>query len=191
MELLERQIKQKGKVFEGGVLSVGSFVNQNMDVQLLSAMADEVAAHFAGKNVDKVLTVEASGIALAVLVAERMNCEAVFAKKSKSLNAKGEAYEAECRSFTRPGVNIISLPKEYLPENSNVLIVDDFLAVGNAANALIDIVGQAKANLVGMSVAVEKGFQGGGDALREKGVDLLSLAIVESMEGGEIVFRNN
>ena len=162
-----------------------------MDVKLLSAMADEVAAHFAGRNVDKVLTVEASGIALAVLVAERMNCEAVFAKKSKSLNAKGEAYEAECRSFTRPGVNIISLPKEYLPENSNVLIIDDFLAVGNAANALLDIVGQAKANLVGMSVAIEKGFQGGGDALREKGVDLLSLAIVESMEDGKIVFRNN
>ena len=186
MKLLEQQIAQRGKVYEGGVLSVGGFVNQNMDVKLLSAMADEVAAHFAGGKVDKVLTVEASGIALAVLVAE-----AVFAKKSKSLNAKGEAYEAECRSFTRPGVNIISLPKEYLPQNSNVLIIDDFLAVGNAANALLDIVSQAKANLVGMSVAIEKGFQGGGDALREKGVDLLSLAIVESMEDGKIVFRNN
>ena len=191
MKLLEQQIAQRGKVYEGGVLSVGGFVNQNMDVKLLSAMADEVAAHCAGGKVDKVLTVEASGIALAVLVAERLNCEAVFAKKSKSLNAKGEAYEAECRSFTRPGVNIISLPKEYLPQNSNVLIIDDFLAVGNAANALLDIVSQAKANLVGMSVAIEKGSQGGGDALREKGVDLLSLAIVESMEDGKIVFRNN
>ena len=191
MKLLEQQIAERGNVYEGGVLSVGSFVNHNMDVKLLCAMADEIVAHFAGKRVDKVLTVEASGIALAVLVAERMNCEVVFAKKSKSLNAKGEAYEAECRSFTRPGVNIISLPKQYLAENANVLIIDDFLAVGNAANALIDIVGQAKANLVGMSVAIEKGFQGGGDALRKSGVDLLSLAIVESMEDGKITFRNN
>ena len=191
MKLLEQQIAERGKVYEGGVLSVGSFVNHNMDVKLLCAMADEIVAHFAGKRVDKVLTVEASGIALAVLVAERMNCEVVFAKKSKSLNAKGEAYEAECRSFTRPGVNVISLPKQYLAEKSNVLIIDDFLAVGNAANALIDIVGQAKANLVGMSVAIEKGFQGGGDALRKSGVDLLSLAIVESMEDGKITFRNN
>ncbi|MGN1093799.1 MAG: xanthine phosphoribosyltransferase [Candidatus Neoclostridium sp.] len=191
MKLLEQQIAERGKVYEGGVLSVGSFVNHNMDVKLLCAMADEIAAHFAGKRVDKVLTVEASGIALAVLVAERMNCEVVFAKKSKSLNAKGEAYEAECRSFTRPGVNVISLPKQYLAEKTNVLIIDDFLAVGNAANALIDIVGQAKANLVGMSVAIEKGFQGGGDALRKSGVDLLSLAIVESMEDGKITFRNN
>ena len=191
MKLLEQQIAERGKVYEGGVLSVGSFVNHNMDVKLLCAMADEIVAHFAGKRVDKVLTVEASGIALAVLVAERMNCEVVFAKKSKSLNAKGEAYEAECRSFTRPGVNVISLPKHYLAEKSNVLIIDDFLAVGNAANALIDIVGQAKANLVGMSVAIEKGFQGGGDALRKSGVDLLSLAIVESMEDGKITFRNN
>lgn len=190
MELLEKAIAEKGKVYDGGVLNVGSFVNHQIDVKLLSEMADEVCAHFGGRGINKILTVEASGIALAVLVAERFGCRMVFAKKSKSLNVDGELYCAECRSFTRGTTNNITVPKEYIGAQDNVLIVDDFLAVGNAAEALRSIVAQSGAKLSGITVAVEKGFQGGGDKIRGDGIDLLSLAIIESMDGGKIVFRS-
>lgn len=189
MELLEKEIALRGKVFDGGVLNVGSFVNHQIDTKLLAAMADEVRAHYSESGVNKVLTVEASGIALAVLVAERFGCPMVFAKKSKSLNVSGETYSANCHSFTRLSDNTLIVPKEYITKEDKVLIVDDFLAVGNAANALLDIVKQAGATLCGITVAIEKGFQGGGDKLREDGIDLLSLAIVDSMDNGNIVFR--
>lgn len=189
MELLEKAIAEKGRVSDGGVLNVGSFVNHQIDVKLLAAMADEVYSHFRCSGVNKILTVEASGIALAVLVAERFGCRMVFAKKSKALNADGEMYAADCRSYTRPGNNKITVPKEYLGPEDKVLIVDDFLAVGNVAAALRDIAGQAGSELCGITVAVEKGFQGGGDKIREDGIDLLSLAIIDSMEDGKIVFR--
>lgn len=189
MKLLEKAIAEKGRVFEGDVLNVGSFINHQIDSVLLAKMADEICAHFGDKGVNKVLTVEASGIALAILVAERLGCMMVFAKKSRALNDAGEMYAAECRSFTRPGVNTVIVPKEYLGSDDNVLIVDDFLAVGNAASALRSIVEKAGAHLCGMAVAVEKGYQGGGDKIRKEGVDLLSLAVIDSMENGKITFR--
>ena len=189
MELLEKAIAERGKVLPGDVLNVGSFVNHQIDAVLLAAMADEVYKHFAGSGVNKILTVEASGIALAILVAERFGCNMVFAKKSKALNDDGEMYSAVCPPFTRPGVNTIKVPKEYLGKDDNVLIVDDFLAVGNATTALRSLVSDAGAKLCGISVAVEKGFQGGGDKIRADGIDLLSLAIIDGMKDGSITFR--
>lgn len=190
MELLEKEIAKRGKVLQGNVLKVGDFLNHQMDVDLLCVMADEIVEHFSESGVNKILTVEASGIALAVLVAERLHCKTVFAKKSKALNADGEFYSAECVSFTRPDNNLIMLPKPYILKSDKVLIVDDFLAKGNATDALRSIVKQAGATLCGITVAVEKGFQGGGDKIRADGIDLLSLAIVDDMnpETGEIVF---
>lgn len=189
MELLEKAITEKGKVLPGNVLKVGAILNNRMDVKLLSALAEDIAAHFGDKGVTDVLTVEASGIALAVLVAEKLGVDALFAKKSKTANVEGEVYSAECYSYTHKKSNTLIVPAEYLEKDAKVLIVDDFLANGEALNALIDIVKQAGAETVGCAVAVEKGFQGGGDKLRAAGMDVYSLAIVESMENGKVVFR--
>lgn len=189
MELLEKAITEKGKVLPGNVLKVGAILNNRMDVKLLSALAEDIAAHFGDKGVTDVLTVEASGIALAVLVAEKLGVDALFAKKSKTANVEGEVYSAECYSYTHKKSNTLIVPAEYLEKDAKVLIVDDFLANGEALNALIDIVKQAGAKTVGCAVAVEKGFQGGGDKLRAAGMDVYSLAIVESMENGKVVFR--
>lgn len=189
MELLEREILKKGKVLGDGVLKVGSFLNQNIDVKLLMEMGKEVKDHFKDKKVTKILTVEASGIAFAVAVANAFGVDMVFAKKTKAQNSDGELYTAECYSYTRKVSNILALPKEYLNSEDEVLIVDDFLAHGNATVALMDIAKQAGAKVAGVAIEIEKGFQGGGDKLRESGVDLLSLAIVDEMEEGKISFR--
>lgn len=189
MELLEREILLNGKVLDGGVLKVGSFLNQNINVKLLLKMGKAVAKRFKGKGVTKILTVEASGIAFAVAVAKALKVDTVFAKKTKALNADGELYTAECYSYTRKVNNVLALPKEYLKKEDKILVVDDFMAHGNAVVALTDIVAQAGAKTVGVAIEVEKGFQGGGDSLREKGLDVYSLAIVDSMENGKIVFR--
>ena len=189
MKLLERAIIEKGKVLSGGVLKVGSFLNNQLDIKLLSAMAKDIYEKFKGAGVNKILTVEASGIAIAVLVAQQFNCNAVFAKKSKTVNVDGELYSAKCFSFTHKNENTLIVPKEFLGKGDKVLIIDDFLAHGEAVNALTDIVGQAGAELKGVSIAIEKGFQGGGDELRAKGVNLYSLAIIDSMDDGKIVFR--
>lgn len=189
MELLERAITEKGKVLPGGVLKVGSFLNNQLDIKLLSAMADDIYEKFKGEGVNKILTVEASGIAIAVLVAQRFNCNALFAKKSKTANVDGELYSAKCFSFTHKNENTLIVPKEFLGKGDKVLITDDFLAHGEAVNALTDIVEQAGAILAGVAIAVEKGFQGGGDGLRAKGVNLYSLAVIDSMEEGKVVFR--
>ena len=189
MKLLEEKILEKGKVLSGGVLKVGSFLNQNIDVKLLMEMGKEVKNHFNDKKITKVLTVEASGIAFAVAVANAIGVDMVFAKKTKAQNSDGALYTAECYSYTRKVSNILALPKDYLTDNDKVLIVDDFMAHGKATDALIEIVNQSGAKLVGVAIEVEKGFQGGGDKLREKGIDLLSLAIVDQMEEGKIVFR--
>lgn len=191
MELLEREIEKKGKVLPGNILKVGSFLNQQMDAEFVSKLAKEIYNHFKDKNINKILTVEASGIAFAILVAKEFKCKMVFAKKSQALNADGSLYQARCESFTRKTVNNITLPKEYLDKDDVVLIVDDFLAVGNAITALREIISQSGATLAGVTTIVEKGFQKGGDKLREEGIDLLSLAIVDKMEDGKITFRKN
>ena len=191
MEILERAIIEKGKVLDGGVLKVGSFLNNQIDVNLISAMGKDIYEKFKDCGVTKILTVEASGIAIAVVIAQFFNCNAVFAKKSKTVNVDGELYSSKCFSFTHKNENTLIVPKEYLNKNDTVLVVDDFLAHGEAVNALIDIVKQSGATLAGAAVAIEKGFQGGGDELRKKGVNLYSLAIIDSMENGQVVFRKN
>lgn len=182
---------EKGKVLSGGILKVGAFLNNQIDINLVSAMGKDIYEKFKDCGVTKILTVEASGIAIAVITAQFFNCNAVFAKKSKTANVDGELFTAKCFSFTHKDENTLIVPKEYLDKNDTVLIVDDFLAHGEAVNSLTDIVKQAGANLAGVAIAIEKGFQGGGDELRRKGVDLYSLAIIDSMENGQVVFRKD
>ena len=189
MKLLEDAILTKGKVLNGGILKVGSFLNNQLDIKLLVELGRDIYDRFHDCGVNKVLTVEASGIAIACLTAQFFDCNVVFAKKSKTLNLDGDNYSSDCFSFTHKTQNKLIVPKEFLGKDDKVLIVDDFLAHGEAVNALIDIVGQAGATVSGVAIAIEKGFQGGGDALREKGVNLYSLAVIDSMEDGKIVFR--
>lgn len=191
MELLERRILSEGKVLDGGVLKVGSFLNQRIDTSLLGQMADEAAKLFEGEAVDKILTVEASGIAFAVAVALKFKADVVVAKKHRSSNVSGDCFEAEAASFTHGGTNKIIVEKDYLSKGDRILICDDFLAEGNAMQALLDIAAEAQARVVGCLAEIEKGFQGGGDRLRDKGVNVKSLAIVEDMSDGKIVFRQN
>ena len=190
MELLERKIIKDGKVLSGNVLKVGSFLNQQIDVKLTSAMADEVFNHFKDKGVTKILTVEASGIALAYAVASKFNVNVVYAKKQGASNVNGDVYSATCFSYTHNKSNVLVVPKDYISKDDKILIIDDFMANGQAALALMDIILGAGATLVGISCAIEKGFQGGGDGLREKGIDVFSLAIVDKMDEDGIVFRN-
>ena len=189
MKLLEQAIIEKGKVLPGNVLKVGSFLNNQLDVSLLSKLGEEIYYHFKDKGVNKILTIEASGIALAVLTAEKFGCNVVFAKKSKTLNVSGGVYTAKCFSYTHKVENNLLVPEEFLGKGDNVLIVDDFLAHGEAVNACIEIIEKSGATLKGVAIAIEKGFQGAGDKLRANGIDLLSLAIVDKMEEGNISFR--
>ena len=189
MELLEREIVKRGVVLPGNVLKVGSFLNQRMDVALVTKMGEEIFNHYINKGVTKVLTVEASGIAIAFAAASAFKCDMVFAKKSKTTNVSGSLYSANCHSYTHNTDNLLTVPTEYIEKGDKVLIVDDFLACGNAFFALEEIVKQSGAEIVGFSAAIEKGFQGGGDKLRERGYDVFSLAIVDNMENGKITFR--
>ena len=190
MELLERKIETCGTVLDGNVLKVDSFLNHLIDVPFLSKLADYVYEQFKDEKVNKILTVEASGIALATLVAERLSCDMTYAKKSRTSNLGDEGvYSASVRSFTHNVTNNIIVNKKYLSSSDRVLVVDDFLARGEAANGMISIVEQAGATLVAMVAAIEKGFQGGGDALRKKGINVLSLAIIDKMSPDGLIFR--
>lgn len=189
MKALEKKILKEGTVLPGGVLKVGSFLNQKVDCIFLKDMAKEVKRLFKGKKITKVLTVEASGIAFATAVALELKVPMVFAKKHPSANVSGEQYFSPVYSFTHKTTYDIAVSKDYLTKDDCVLITDDFLANGNALKGLIDIVDQAGAKLIGCCTEVEKGFQGGGDELRRKGLQIESLAIVESMDKGKITFR--
>ncbi len=189
MKALEEKIVREGKVLPGDVLKVGSFLNQQIDTVFLKEMAKETARLFSGVPITKVLTVEASGIAFATAVALELNVPMVFAKKHPSANVTGEQYQAPVYSFTHKTTYTIAVSKEYITKEDKVLITDDFLANGNALKGLIDVVKQAGAEVSGCCTEIEKGFQGGGDELRSRGIRVESLAIVEKMEGGKIVFR--
>ena len=191
MKLLEDKIRTEGEVLPGHVLKVGHFANHQIDITLLREMARELGRLYAGEGVNKVLTIEASGIALAAAVALEINVPMVFAKKNATANVTGDVYSAQVASFTHKKVYNVIVPKDYLNADDRVLIVDDFLAQGNALNGLVAIVEESGASVAGCGIIIEKGFQGGGDALREKGYRVESLAIVESMdaESGEITFR--
>ena len=189
MRLMEEKILKEGTVLPGGILKVGNFLNQQIDTAFLRAMSEEIARLFADDGVTKVLTIESSGIAIAAAVGMAMNVPMVFAKKHKTSNVDGYVYSTVVHSFTHGTDYNVVVSCDYLREGERVLLVDDFLANGNALNGLIDLVEQAGATVVGAACAIEKGFQNGGDQLREKGYKVESLAVIDSMDGGRIVFR--
>ncbi len=192
MKLLEDRIRRDGIVKEGNVLKVDSFLNHQMDVELFGQMGEEWKRLFASQNITKILTIEASGIGIACIVAQHFHVPVVFAKKAQSVNIDGEVYSSKVESFTKKRVYDVIVSKKFLNENDNVLIIDDFLANGCAVNGLIKLITDAGASIAGVGIAVEKGFQQGGDLIRKQGIHLESLAIVESMDAstGEIVFRS-
>mgnify|MGYP002508328974 CR=1 FL=1 len=191
MNFLEEKILKDGIVKPGNVLKVDSFINHQMDIALFNKMGEEWKKRFEGKNINKILTIEASGIGIACIVAQHFGVPVVFAKKSKSINLEGEMYTAEVESFTHKNKNQVIVAKKFLSEEDHVLIIDDFLANGCALQGLISIVQSAGATVEGIGIAVEKGFQVGGQIIRNLGFQLESLAIVESMnaETGEVIFR--
>ncbi|MBM6745810.1 xanthine phosphoribosyltransferase [Bifidobacterium ruminantium] len=193
MKELEERIAQQGTVKPGNVLKVDAFLNHQCDVELFDHMGAAWAEHFKGKNIDKILTIEASGIGIACVAARHFgNVPVVFAKKAQSINLDGDQYTTTVYSFTKQKEFPVIVSKRYLNEGDHVLLIDDFLANGKALKGLIELCHKAGATVEGIGIAVEKGFQGGGDQLREEGYDVDSLAIVESMdpENGSIVFRS-
>ena len=191
MKLLEERIQKDGVVKAGGVLKVDSFLNHQMDVDLFDAMAEEWKRLFANRPINKILTIEASGIGIACIAARHFHVPVVFAKKAKSINIDGDVYKAEVESFTHKCKNNVIVSRKFLGPDDHVLIIDDFLANGCALQGLISIVNEAGGTVEGIGIAVEKGFQNGGRIIRNLGFHLESLAIVESMDAtsGEIVFR--
>ncbi|KFI50519.1 xanthine phosphoribosyltransferase [Bifidobacterium biavatii] len=193
MKELEERIRKEGTVKEGNVLKVDAFLNHQCDVALYDAMGAAWAEHFAGKNINKILTIEASGIGMACVAARHFgNVPVVFAKKAQSINLDGDQYVTTVYSFTKQREFPVIVSRKYLGPEDHVLLIDDFLANGKALHGLIDICKHAGATVEGIGIAVEKGFQGGGDQLREEGYDVDSLAIVESMDPttGDIEFRH-
>ena len=192
MKLLEERIRKDGTVKAGNVLKVDSFLNHQMDIDLFNEMGKEWARLFADRKITKILTVEASGIGIACVAAQHFHVPVVFAKKSQSVNIDGEVYSTKIESFTHKRVYDVIVSKKFLHPEDHILIIDDFLANGCALEGLIDIVSKAGASVEGVGIAVEKGFQKGGDLIRSKGIRVESLAIVESMDDktGEITFRS-
>ena len=191
MNFLEERILRDGIVKPGNVLKVDSFLNHQMDISLLDEIGREFRRRFADRKITKVLTIEASGIAIAYPVARELGVPMVFAKKSKSVNIEGDVYVAEVESFTHKRTNQVIVSKKFLNPEDKVLIIDDFLANGCALQGLISIVESAEAEVMGLGIAIEKGFQEGGYRIRNLGYHLESLAIVDAMdaETGEITFR--
>ena len=192
MNFLEERIVKDGLVKPGNVLKVDSFLNHQMDIALLEEIGKEFKRRFANKPITKVLTIEASGIGIAVFVAKEFGVPMVFAKKSKSVNIDGDLYVAEVESFTHKNTNHVIVSKRFLSEDDHVLVIDDFLANGCALLGLISIVENAGATVEGCGIVIEKGFQMGGRIIRDKGYHLESLAIVEGMdaETGSVTFRD-
>ena len=188
MKALEDKILREGKVLPGHVLKVGSFLNQQLDVKFLAEMGEEIARLFRGASVTKVMTIEASGIALATLAALALGVPAVIVKKHASANQSRDVWSAEIASYTHGNVYTAAVAKEYLGEGERVLLVDDFLACGNAIRGMKQMIDAAGATLVGCAIAVEKKFQGGGDALREEGIRVESLAMVDTMTDDALTF---
>jgi xanthine phosphoribosyltransferase len=191
MELLKQRILLDGIVSAGGVLKVDNFLNHQIDVGLLDAIAGEFEQAFDGRPINKVLTIEASGIAVACFAARHLGVPLVFAKKAQSINLEGDSYCTRIESYTHGRIFDVIVSKKYLSDQDHILIVDDFLANGCALEGLIDIAEKAGASIEGIGIVIEKGFQRGGNSLRERGYPLKSLAIIDSMDDrtGKIVFR--
>ena len=182
LNFLEQRILKDGIVKEGNVLRVDSFLNHQLDVELLEEIGKEFYKRFKSEEITKVLTVEASGIAIACFVAQKFKVPVVFAKKSKSINLSDDVYSAEVESFTHKTKNTVVVTKKYISKNDSILVIDDFLANGAALQGLISILNQAGTTVAGIGIAIEKGFQPGGQFIRNMGYHLESLAIVDSMD---------
>ncbi len=191
MDLLKKKILDEGEVYEGNILKVDCFLNHQIDCVFLHEVGKEFHRLFKDEGVNKILTIEASGIAIGAFVAQEFGCPLVFAKKTKTKNIAGDVYTTQVESFTHGTTYDIMISRRFLGEGDRVLIVDDFLAIGNALRGLIQLVKDSGAELAGCGTVIEKGYQHGGDKLREEGIKVESLAIVESMNAdtGEIVFR--
>ncbi len=190
MELLKNRILKDGRVKNNQIIKVDGFLNHQIDIELLNEIGKEFKSLFEDNEITKVITIEASGIALACAVAMHFNVPVVFAKKSESKNIDGEIYTTTVTSFTRGRDYTVILEKRYLTSDDKILIIDDILATGKAQQGLLDISRQAGAKVAGIGVAIEKGFQGGGDKLRSEGYNVKSLAIIDSMENNTVIFRN-
>lgn len=189
IKALEEKILKEGKVLPGDILKVDCFLNHCIDVPFLLEMGKEIARLYENEPVNKILTIETSGIPIAFAAAQYMDVPVVFAKKNKSGNISNDVYSSQVTSFTKKNVYDAIVSKSFLGKEDKVLIIDDFLAKGNALTGLMDILSQAGAELCGCAIAIEKGFQGGGDELREKGIRVDSLAIVDSMTENSLEFR--
>ena len=192
MDLLKKKILEEGQVYAGNILKVDCFLNHQIDCGFLAEVGKEFHRLYKDEGINKILTIEASGIAIGAMVAQEFGCPLVFAKKNKTKNIAGDVYTAQVESFTHGTTYNIMVSKKFLNPGDKVLIVDDFLAIGNALKGLISLVEESGAELVGCGTVIEKGYQHGGDELRAEGIRVESLAIIESMDAdkGEVVFRN-
>lgn len=188
LEQLKNKIRQEGKVLSDDVLKVDSFLNHQIDPELMQAIGKEFATRFADTSITKILSIESSGIAPAVMAGLYLGVPVIFARKRKSLTLIDHLYTASVHSFTKNETNDISVSKDFIVENDKVLVIDDFLANGQAVHGLVDILEQAKAELVGVGIVIEKGFQPGGAAIRERGIRVESLANIRSLQNGEVLF---
>lgn len=191
MDKLKKMIIERGEIREGNVLKVDSFLNHQLDVEFLYEMGKELYDLFKDKQINKILTIEVSGIAIASMAALHFKVPVVFAKKSESLNLDDDIYKTKVISYTKKKEYNIMISKKYLNENDRLLIIDDFLAEGNAMKSLIDLANESNAHIEGIGIVIEKGFQKGGKMLRDLGYNLKSLAIIEEMQNGKIVFRED
>ncbi len=191
MQLLKDRILKDGQLFPGNILKVDSFLNHQVDVSLLNEIGKEFKRLFADCHINKILTIEASGIGIACIVAQYFECPVVFAKKSKSINISNDFYQSDVMSYTHGNLNHVIVSKDFIGSGDKILVIDDFLAHGCALRGLIDIIESSGAQLIGCGIVIEKGFQNGGEELRSRGIRVESLAVVESMnsETGEIIFR--
>lgn len=190
MKKMEEKILREGQVLPGDILKVGSFLNQNIDTEFLGEMAREFARLFANDGVTKVLTIEASGIAIAAAVGMEMGVPVLFAKKHRTSNVDGSVYSSKVHSFTHNEDYDVVVSRDYLLSSDRVLLVDDFLANGQALHGLMDLCAQAGATVAGVAIAIEKCFTGAGDRMRAEGVHIESLAMIESMTDDEVTFRS-
>ena len=191
MQLLKERILKDGTVKPGNVLKVDSFLNHQMDIDLINEIGKEFRRRFPSDNITKILTIEASGIGIACIVAQYFHVPVVFAKKAQSINIDGEVYHSKVQSFTHQRVYDVILSKKFLSADDNVLIIDDFLANGCALQGLIELVEEAGASIEGAGIVIEKGMQKGGQIIRDKGIHLESLAIVDSMTDTSLTFKES
>ncbi len=191
MKALEEKILKEGQVRPGNVLKVDGFLNHQMDIKFINEIGKEFKRLFADRQINKILTIEASGIGIACITAQYFDVPVVFAKKSQSINLDGSLYTTKVKSYTHNRTYDVIMAKKFLTRDDHVLVIDDFLANGCAVNGLIEIIKEAGATLEGVGIVIEKGFQPGGQKLREQGINLKSLAIVESMTEDSLTFRAN